>query len=157
MNRAIVLVSLLVVLVLAACSAEPETAEVTRVVTEISELEVTREIEVEVTRIIEVEVDVTREVKVEIIQVIEIPVTTTPSANPLIPFPDFDTLQELRARWIDWVSVGLDEIGTVEQDNAIILTPGRVVIELDMPTSGRDNVAYSNYYIVSMFAPGIAA
>ena len=79
MKRAISCILLLSVLLLVACSSEPETVEVTRVVTEISEIEVTRLVEatreVEITE--EVEVEVTREVEVtvEVREVYEVEVT----------------------------------------------------------------------------------
>lgn len=88
MKRAVVFIPLLFIVYLVACSAEPETVEITRVITEISEVEVTREVEVqsevEVTR--EVEVEVTREVEVEVTREVEITRVTfkfiTPAATP---------------------------------------------------------------------------
>jgi hypothetical protein len=65
-------------LFIVACTPEPETVFVTRVVTEQVEVEITRE--VEVTRIMEVEMEVTREVEVtqEVTRIVENVVTATP-------------------------------------------------------------------------------
>lgn len=92
MKRAIVFVALLFVLALSACSAEPATVEVTRIVTQQPEIwEVTRLVwvEVPVTRIVELtpeipEVEDTRIVRiegkteVEVTRVVERVVTATP-------------------------------------------------------------------------------
>ena len=69
--------SLLIVVILNACSADPVTVEVTRIVSEIAEVEVTRLVQVEVTAAIEV----TREVAVT--WVVERLVTATKTATPL--------------------------------------------------------------------------
>ena len=52
MKKIVLILSLLLLLVLAACGAEPEVVEVTRVVTE------TDAVEVEVTKVVEVEKEV---------------------------------------------------------------------------------------------------
>jgi len=97
-KRAIVFIPLLILLLLFACSSEQEIAEVTRIVTEFSEVEVTREVEVEVeaTREVEVAIEVTREVEVEvtrevvveitrvIVKVITPRATSTPKNTPTI-------------------------------------------------------------------------
>jgi hypothetical protein len=96
MKRTLGIVILLSLLVLVACSAGPETVEVTRVVpsivevtrivTEVEEVEVTRLIEVPVEIPVEVpvttEVEVTRLVEVEIIVTAVVFPTATPSATP---------------------------------------------------------------------------
>ena len=91
MRRAVVALLFLLVLVVA-CSAEPETVEVTtivevpvevtRIVEEIAEVDVTRLVEVEVTREVEVEVDV--EVTTIVIQTVEklVTPTHTPTNTP---------------------------------------------------------------------------
>lgn len=68
---------------LVACGAEPGTVEVTRIVTEVEEIEVTRE--VEVTRIVETEVEkiITRPVEVTRIVVATATPEPTPKATPV--------------------------------------------------------------------------
>ena len=74
MKKILLVLSVLLLVVLAACAAEPEVVEVTRVVTE------TEAVEVEVTKVVEVEtavetvVEVTREVET----VVEVPVEAEP-------------------------------------------------------------------------------
>ncbi|MFN2121964.1 MAG: ABC transporter substrate-binding protein, partial [Candidatus Promineifilaceae bacterium] len=63
---------LLLVTVLAACAAEPQVLEVTRVVTE------TDTVEVEVTKVVETEVETVVEVTREVETVVEVPVTPEP-------------------------------------------------------------------------------
>jgi hypothetical protein len=98
MKGVAILTALLFVFALVACSVEPETVEVTRVVTEIAEVEVEVTREIEVTREVEVinevevevtrEVEATREVEVEVtrvsIQLINPRFTPTPKNTPTI-------------------------------------------------------------------------
>jgi hypothetical protein len=94
------LMLMMISFLLASCSSEPETIEVTRVVTEIDEVEVTRMVEVtrliesEITRVVEVEV--TREVEVavesEVTRLVEVVVTATP-----VPVPEATSTTEAAA------------------------------------------------------------
>lgn len=76
-----ILLVLLAALGLVACSNQEQVVEVTRVVTEVNETEVTRLVEVEVTRVVEVPVQVTRVVEIErIVTSTPLPATPTPRA-----------------------------------------------------------------------------
>ena len=74
-----------------------------------------------------------------------------------LPYDDFESLKDLRARWYEWVEYVLNEIGYVVEVNRLVITPGRIVISMDTNTISKENLESINYYQVLMFADAIAA
>lgn len=140
---------------LAACSAEPQVVEVTRVV------EVANEVEVPVTRVVEIETEVTREVEVEVTRLVEVEtvVTATPAPtaeavetatedneeNDSESVPDEDTNEEP----LDIFAVNF--LGEVEKDGikvefARFLVTQRDAMKPDLDFDNNPMLAEHEYY-----------
>jgi NitT/TauT family transport system substrate-binding protein len=100
MKKHVLAIAILVILALlvAACTAEPETIEVTRIITETETLEVTRIVEVggeTVTEIQEIEVEVTRIVEVPIeVQIVRVAFPSSIDIDDIAALLAFEKMQD---------------------------------------------------------------
>ncbi len=173
-------VIVLIATVLTACSSEPETIEVTRVVRESTEVEVTRQVDVEVTREVEVTrlVEVTKEVEVpvevEVTRIVEQVVTATPEptaelkateevapADESVPAPSVTMLQAMYNVRSDLQSFGGYIDAALRGDsvpcNTTVEIYDRVANAPTFSTGGNPAVenAYNNYrHAISIFVTG---
>lgn len=146
---------IVVYLVLVACSVEPETIKVTRVVTEISEVEVSRLVEVElpidVTRIVEQQVEVP--VGVEVTRFVEKLVTTTPRPTPQAKATPSRILEETQADIGGTMITALEtNIFSIDRINLVRWATGRLEIELFTAYVSKSNQAEVSWEIITFLA-----
>jgi hypothetical protein len=144
MRSAIRCVAIVFLFTLLSCSAEPETIEVTRVVTETEEVEVTRLVEVEVTRLVEVQV--TRPVEVEVTRPVEVTRIVLSDATPTIESSGREGQEEVDPS----TAFAANYVGTLEQSEitveiARILFMHRDALKPELSFEGHEPLANDEY------------